>query len=333
MNILVVGGAGYIGSHMVRLLGRAGHRPVILDNLSTGFANAVTSGELVVGDMRDRFLVKQLLRDHSIDAVMHFAACALVGESVADPAKYYQNNVVGTLELLEAMRACNVKNMVFSSTCATYGVPETIPITEAEAQRPVNPYGFSKLAIERALDDYAAAYDFGFAALRYFNAAGASPEGDIGEDHDPESHLIPIVLQVAQGIRERITIFGDDWPTADGTCVRDYIHVDDLGSAHLAALERLRPGSGLKVNLGTGVGFSVRQIIETCREVTGRDIEEVVGARRPGDPPELVADASLANELLDWEPKYKNPKSIIETAWNWHQANPTGYAEPRRKRA
>lgn len=333
MNILVVGGAGYIGSHMVRLLGRAGHRPVVLDNLSTGFASAVTSGELVVGDMRDRELVKQLLSGHSIDAVMHFAACALVGESVAEPAKYYQNNVVGTLELLEAMRSCNVKNMVFSSTCATYGVPETVPITETEEQRPVNPYGFSKLAIERALDDYAAAYDFGFAALRYFNAAGASPEGDIGEDHDPESHLIPIVLQVAQEIRERITIFGDDWPTADGTCVRDYIHVDDLGTAHLAALERLRPGSGLKVNLGTGVGFSVRQIIEACREVTGCDIEEVVGDRRPGDPPELVADASLANELLDWEPRYKNPKSIIETAWNWHQAHPNGYAEPQLKRA
>lgn len=332
MNILVVGGAGYIGSHMVRLLGRAGHRSVVLDNLSTGFASAVTSGELVVGDIRDRELVKQLLSDHSIDAVMHFAACALVGESVAEPAKYYQNNVVGTLELLEAMRSCNVKNMVFSSTCATYGIPKKVPITETEEQRPVNPYGFSKLAIERALDDYAAAYGFGFAALRYFNAAGASPEGDIGEDHDPESHLIPIVLQVAQKIRERITIFGDDWPTADGTCVRDYIHVDDLGTAHLAALGRLRPGSGLKVNLGTGVGFSVRQIIEACREVTGCDIEEVVGDRRPGDPGELVADASLANKLLNWEPKYKNPKSIIETAWNWHQTHPNGYAEPQLKR-
>lgn len=327
MNVLVVGGAGYIGSHMVRLLGQAGHHTVVLDNLSTGFTSAVKSGELVVGDMRDRKLVQQLLGDHSIDAVMHFAACALVGESVTDPAKYYQNNVVGTLELLEAMRACDVKNIVFSSTCATYGAPETIPITETESQQPVNPYGFSKLAIERALDDYAAAYDFGFAALRYFNAAGASPEGDIGEDHDPETHLIPIVLQVAQGIRERITIFGDDWPTADGTCVRDYIHVDDLGSAHLAALERLRPGSGLKVNLGTGVGFSVRQIVETCREVTGCDIEEIVGDRRPGDPPELVADASLAKELLDWEPRYQNPKPIIETAWNWHQHHPNGYEE------
>ena len=325
MKVLVVGGAGYIGSHMVRLLGRAGHEVVVLDNLSTGFAEAVTCGELVVGEMRDRKLVQQVLGDHSVDAVMHFAACALVGESVVEPAKYYQNNVVATLELLEAMRFCDVKRLVFSSTCATYGVPETIPITEEEPQQPVNPYGFSKFAIERALDDYAAAYDFGFAALRYFNAAGASPEGDIGEDHDPETHLIPIVLQVAQGIRERISVFGDDWPTADGTCVRDYIHVDDLGAAHLAALERLQPGAGLKVNLGTGVGFSVRQIIETCREVTGCDIQEVVGPRRPGDPPELVADASLAGKLLGWEPQYQSPKPIIETAWKWHQGHPEGY--------
>ncbi|MDG1873103.1 MAG: UDP-glucose 4-epimerase GalE, partial [Mariniblastus sp.] len=215
MNVLVVGGAGYIGSHMVRLLDRAGHQLVVLDNLSTGFAAAVTAGELIVGDMRDRELVQQILGDHGIDSVMHFAACALVGESVAHPAKYYQNNVVATLELLEAMRHCDVKNLVFSSTCATYGVPSRVPISEAENQNPVNPYGFTKLAIERALDDYAQAYDFAFAALRYFNAAGASPEGDIGEDHDPESHLIPIVLQVALGQRESITVYGDDWPTPD----------------------------------------------------------------------------------------------------------------------
>jgi len=326
MNVLVVGGAGYIGSHMVRLLDRAGHKVIVLDNLSTGFEAAVTAGELVIGDMRDRPLVQQLLGDHSIDAVMHFAACALVGESVVDPAKYYQNNVVGTLELLESMRHCDVKRLVFSSTCATYGVPKTIPISEKEKQEPVNPYGFSKLAIERALDDYAHAYNFGFAALRYFNAAGASPEGDIGEDHDPESHLIPIVLQVALGQREQITVYGEDWPTADGTCVRDYIHVDDLGAAHLAALERIEAGKGLKVNLGTGVGYSVRQIVETCREVTNCDIPEVAGDRRPGDPPELVADASLANSVLGWEPKYQMPKPIIETAWNWHQSHPKGYA-------
>ena len=325
MNVLVVGGAGYIGSHMVRLLDRAGHKVVVLDNLSTGFAAAVTAGELVVGDMRDRPLVQQILGDHSIEAVMHFAACALVGESVVEPAKYYQNNVVATLELLEAMRFCDVKNLVFSSTCATYGVPETIPISESESQEPVNPYGFSKLVIEKALDDYASAYNFGFAALRYFNAAGASPDGDIGEDHDPESHLIPIVLQVALGQREKITVFGDDWPTEDGTCVRDYIHVDDLGAAHLAALERLKSGEGLKINLGTEVGYSVRQIIETCREVTDCDIPEIAGDRRPGDPPQLVADARLAKSVLGWEPKYQAPKPIIETAWNWHQSHPSGY--------
>ena len=325
MNVLVVGGAGYIGSHMVRMLGREGHHVVVLDNLSTGFAQAVTAGKLVVGDMANRELVKSILVEHKIDAVMHFAAFALVGESVSEPAKYYQNNVVATLHLLEAMRECGVKQIVFSSTCATYGIPEKMPINELTPQRPVNPYGFTKLVIERALDDYAAAYDFGFAALRYFNAAGASPDGGIGEDHDPESHLIPIVLQVALGQREKISVFGDDWPTADGTCVRDYIHVDDLGDAHLRALQRLQPGEGLKVNLGTGNGCSVRQIIETCREVTGREIEEVVGARRPGDPPELVADASKAKQLLGWEPKYQTPKPIIETAWKWHLNNPTGY--------
>lgn len=325
MNVLVVGGAGYIGSHMVRLLGREGHQVVVLDNLSTGFAQAVTVGKLIVGDMANRELVKSILIENKIDAVMHFAAFALVGESVVEPAKYYQNNVVATLHLLDAMRECGVKQIVFSSTCATYGVPEKMPINEATPQWPVNPYGFTKLVIERALDDYAAAYDFGFAALRYFNAAGASPDGGIGEDHDPESHLIPIVLQVALGQRETISIFGDDWPTKDGTCVRDYIHVDDLGDAHLRALERLTPGEGLKVNLGTGNGYSVRQIIETCREVTGREITEVVGDRRAGDPPELVADASKAKRLLGWMPKYQSPKPIIETAWNWHVSNPTGY--------
>lgn len=325
MNVLVVGGAGYIGSHMVRLLGRNGHQVVVLDNLSTGFAKAVTCGELIVGDMANRALLESILREKKIDAVMHFAAFALVGESVVEPAKYYENNVVATLHLLEAMRACDVKQIVFSSTCATYGIPSSMPIDESTPQSPVNPYGFTKLVIERALDDYAAAYDFGFAALRYFNAAGASPEGGIGEDHDPESHLIPIVLQAALGQRESVTIFGDDWPTPDGTCVRDYIHVDDLGDAHLRALERLTPGKGIKVNLGTGTGFSVRQIIETCREVTGREIKANVGSRRPGDPPELIANALMAKSILGWEPSYKTPRSIIETAWQWHRENPQGY--------
>ena len=325
MNVLVVGGAGYIGSHMVRQLHASGHQVVVLDNLSTGFAEAVTAGHLIVGEMADRKLVAKILCAHQIDTVMHFAACALVGESVVDPAMYYQNNVKATLELLEAMRATDVKRIVFSSTCATYGIPASIPISEQAPQQPVNPYGFTKMVIERALEDYTSAYGFSYAALRYFNAAGASEDGRIGEDHDPESHLIPIVLQVALGQRKYVTIFGDDWDTPDGTCIRDYIHVDDLGAAHLAAARRLQPGKGLKVNLGTGCGFSVKQIIETCRKVTGHPIPTIAGARRAGDPPELVADATLAKEILGWEPVHRNPESIIASAWKWHQAYPQGY--------
>lgn len=326
MNVLVVGGAGYIGSHMVRMLGAVGCKVWVLDNLSTGFMQAVTAGELIVGDMNDSELVKSILGDNGIDVVMHFAACALVGESCINPAKYYQNNVVNTLLLLEAMREADVRKIVFSSTCATYGVPDKVPISESTPQQPVNPYGFTKLVIERALRDYSEAHNFGYAALRYFNAAGASPLGGIGEDHSPESHLIPIVLQAALGQRDCVTVFGSDWPTIDGSCVRDYIHVDDLADAHLRAMERLQVGKGIEVNLGTGMGFSVRQIIETCREVTGVDIKSVDGDRRAGDPPELVADASKAKEVLGWVPQYTTPKSVIETAWAWHQGNPHGYA-------
>ena len=304
MNILVVGGAGYIGSHMVRLLDSAGHKVWVLDNLSTGFMQAVTAGELIVGNMNDVDLVKSILGDNRIDIVMHFAACALVGESCANPSKYYQNNVVNTLQLFEAMRATDVRKIVFSSTCATYGIPPKVPISETTPQRPVNPYGFTKPVIERALRDYSEAHNFAYAALRYFNAAGASPLGGIGEDHSPESHLIPIVLQVALGQRDQVTVFGSDWPTIDGSCVRDYIHVDDLADAHLRAMERLEFEKGIELNLGTGTGFSVRQIIETCREVTGVDIKSVDGDRRAGDPPELVADASKAKEVIGWTPQY-----------------------------
>ena len=325
MNILVVGGAGYIGSHMVQLLDKNGHNVVVLDNLTTGFAKAVTAGKLIVGDMVDQTLTESILRQNSIDAVMHFAASAQVGESVTNPAKYYRNNVIAALTLLEAMRECDVKKIVFSSTCATYGEPEIVPITEKEKQKPVNPYGFTKLVIENALRDYAHAYDFGYAALRYFNAAGASLDGSIGEDHAPETHLIPIVLEVALGQRDHITVFGDDYDTPDGTCIRDYIHVNDLGAAHLAALERLQPGQGIEVNLGTGNGHSVREVIDVCREVTGHEIPEVMGTRRAGDPPRLVADASKANQLLDWTPSMPDLKTIVETAWKWHQAYPTGY--------
>jgi UDP-glucose 4-epimerase len=325
MNVLVVGGAGYIGSHAVKMLREAGHQVCVYDNLSRGHRAAVPPETLIVGEVADRAKLVATMRDKRIDAVMHFAAFALVNESVSDPALYYRNNVVAALELLDAMREANVMRIVFSSTTATYGEPEVIPISEATLQQPINPYGFTKLVIERALIDYAAAYGLGFAALRYFNAAGAHPSGEIGEDHDPETHIIPIVLQVALGQRERITVYGDDYPTLDGTCVRDYVHVCDLADAHLRALNRLEAGKGICVNLGTGRGTSVREIVEACREVTGHAIPEVAGPRRAGDPPELIADARRAKSELGWEPQYADVRSIVETAWNWHQKHPRGY--------
>ena len=325
MNILVTGGAGYIGSHAARHLRSANHNVWVYDNLVYGHRKAVPDDRFIEGEIADRTKMEAALKENQSECGKVHHGIDLVGESVVEPHKYYRNNVMGTLELLEAMRATGVKRMVFSSTTATYGVPKTIPITEQEDQKPINPYGFSKFVIEEALADYANAYGFGYAALRYFNAAGASPSGEIGEDHTPESHLIPIVLQVALGQREHITVFGDDYPTDDGTCIRDYIHVDDLASAHLKALELLEDGSQLEMNLGTGSGTSVREIIDACREVTGHPIPEVMGERRPGDPPELVADSSLAQKTLDWTPKYTDIKSIVETAWNWHQNHPKGY--------
>lgn len=325
MNILVVGGAGYIGSHAVRLLIRAGHKVCVYDNLELGHRKAVPEGDLVVGELADGKKIEATLREHQIDAVMHFAALAQVNESVRDPAVYYRNNVAAGIELLDAMRAAEVSKIVFSSTTATYGEPDTIPIPETTPQQPINPYGFTKLVFEQALADYAAAYGLGYAALRYFNAAGADPDGTIGEDHTPETHLIPIVLQVALGQREHITVFGKDYPTPDGTCIRDYIHVNDLGRAHLAALDRLESGKGICVNLGTGRGTSVREIIDACRDVTGHPIPEVMGERRAGDPPELVADASMAESVLGWKAEYQDARSIIETAWKWHQSHPHGY--------
>ncbi len=326
MNVLVVGGAGYIGSHAVRLLLDAGHTVWVYDNLSRGHREAVPEGLLIEGELTDRAKLEQTLRDKKIDAVMHFAAFALVNESVNDPSLYYQNNVVAALSLLEAMRATGVTKIVFSSTTATYGEPDVVPIRESTLQQPINPYGFTKLVFEHALADYATAYGFAYAALRYFNAAGARPDGTIGEDHDPETHLIPIVLQVALGQRDQITVFGEDYETPDGTCVRDYVHIDDLGDAHLRALERLEPGKGLCLNLGTGRGTSVREIIEACRDVTGHPIPEVAGDRRAGDPSELIADATLAKQVLGWSPQYTDVRSIVETAWRWHQSHPNGYA-------
>jgi UDP-glucose-4-epimerase GalE len=275
----------------------------------------------------DRGRIVGVIRDYRIDAVMHFAAFAYVGVSVTEPAKYYQNNIVGTLALLDAMRETDIKRIVFSSTCATYGIPQRVPISEDHPQHPINPYGFTKLAIERALADYSHAYGLGYAALRYFNASGAAADGTIGEDHDPETHLIPLVLQVALGQREFVEVFGTDYPTPDGTCIRDYIHVDDLATAHLAALEKLQPGTELKLNLGTGHGASVQEVIELCRDVTGRAIPARTAARRAGDPPELVADASLAKRVLGWEAKHKDVRSIIESAWRWHSKHPRGYGD------
>lgn len=325
MKVLVVGGAGYVGSHTVRLLRDAGNEVWVYDNLSRGHREAVPSECLIEGNISDRTLLMQVLRDKEIEAVMHFAAYALVNESVQHPALYYQNNVSATLDLLECMRQSGVWRFVFSSTTATYGQPEKIPIAETTPQKPINPYGFTKLVIEQALTDYAKAYGFGVAALRYFNAAGASEDASIGEDHDPESHIIPIVLQVALGQRQSISIYGTDYPTPDGTCVRDYIHVNDLGSAHLKALNLLEPGSNLQLNLGTGQGTSVKEVIEACRKVTGHPIPAQIAPRREGDPPCLVADSSLAQKVLNWTPKYQTILPIVQTAWRWHQSHPRGY--------
>jgi UDP-glucose-4-epimerase GalE len=325
MRVLVTGGAGYVGSHAVRALLRAGHEVTVYDNLVFGHRAAVPADRLVEGDLLDRDGLTGLLKDRDIEAVMHFAAFAYVGESVTDPGKYYQNNVVGTVSLMEAMRAANVRKIVFSSTCATYGEPEVVPITEAETQKPINPYGFTKLVIEHALADYARAYGWGYAALRYFNAAGAAAEGDIGEDHHPETHLIPLVLQVALGQRDHITIFGEEFDTPDGTCVRDYIHVDDLATAHIAALEKLGPGVELKLNLGTGQGSSVQEVIDACRAVTGHAIPAVVAGPRAGDPPALIADASKARAEIGWVARHRQIRPIVESAWRWHQSHPRGY--------
>lgn len=326
MRILVTGGAGYVGSHCLGHLLEAGHDVVVYDNLRYGHEAAVPKGRLVVGDLADQAKLTRLIADQKIEAVVHFAALALVGESVEKPDLYYGNNVLGSFNLLEAMRQNGVRKIVFSSTCATYGTPAKMPLDESTPQQPINPYGFSKLAVERMLADYAAAYGFGYAALRYFNASGAAPGGTMGEDHTPESHLIPLILQVALGQRESIKIFGGDYPTPDGTCVRDYIHVHDLASAHLAALKRLQPGQGIKANLGTGRGYSVREVIEACRKLTGHPIPSVIAPRRPGDPPELVADPRLASRILEWQPHYTTIEPIIETAWRWHKSHPRGYA-------
>jgi UDP-glucose 4-epimerase len=325
MRVLVVGGAGYIGSHAVRELIQEGHDVAVFDNLVHGHREAVPEGRLVVGDLADRDILERVLRDQRSEAVLHFAAFASVPESVAEPARYYRNNVIGSLNLLDAMRAAGVGRIVFSSTAAVYGVPETNPISEETPKAPINPYGFTKLIIERVLADYAAAYGLGFAVLRYFNACGASSDGTLGEDHSPESHLIPTILQVALGQREHVAVMGTDYPTPDGSCVRDFIHVEDLAAAHRLVLDRIEPGRGLTYNVATGRGYSVRQVIEAARRVTGREIPVVERPRRPGDPPELVAAAEAIRRDLGWSPRFPEIEQILRTAWAWHSSHPHGY--------
>jgi UDP-glucose 4-epimerase len=322
-TILVTGGAGYIGSHTVLALKQAGYEVLILDNLVYGhrdLVEQVLKVELIEGDTGDRDLLDKLFKSRNIAAVMHFSAYAYVGESVSNPAKYYRNNVIGTITLLEAMLAASVNKFVFSSTCATYGVPEIVPIPEDHPQNPINPYGATKLMVERILSDFSEAYDFRSVRFRYFNAAGADPQGKLGEDHNPETHLIPLVLQTALGKRESISIFGTDYPTDDGTCVRDYIHVSDLADAHVLGLEYLlKGGDSTFFNLGNSNGFSVKEIIEAARDITGKDIKAVECDRRPGDPPALIGSAAKAKKILGWQPQYTSIKDIMTHAWEWHQ--------------
>lgn len=323
MKILVVGGAGYIGSHMVKLLRLNQFDVVVLDDLSGGYRDAVFDAELVVGSVLEHKLLTHLFQQHIFDAVMHFASFIQVGESVAEPAKYYNNNLTATLGLLDAMRSANVKHFIFSSTAAVYGNPEYVPIDERHPKHPINPYGRSKWMIEQILEDYNNAYGLKSICLRYFNAAGADQEGKLGERHLPETHLIPLVLQVASGRREEISIYGVDYDTPDGTCIRDYIHVNDLCNAHLLALRRLLTGGeSAQFNLGNGTGFSVKEVIETARKVTGKEIPVCIEARREGDPPTLVADSRMAQEKLGWHVQFTGLETIIADAWKWEQKWP-----------
>ena len=329
MAVLVCGGAGYIGSHVTRALIDCGEEVIVLDNLQTGHVDAVhEKAKLVLGDLRDNEFIERVFKDNKIDGVIDFAAFSLVGESVEEPLKYFENNFYGTLCLLKAMKKYNVNKIVFSSTAATYGEPENIPILESDKTFPTNPYGESKLAVEKMLKWCDKAYGIKYTALRYFNVAGAHPTGEIGEDHSPESHLIPIILQVALGKREHIGIYGDDYPTADGTCIRDYIHVMDLADAHILALKRLNNGGESEIfNLGNGEGFSVKEVIEVARKVTKHSIPAIVSPRRAGDPAKLVASSEKAMKELKWKPKYNTLEKIIDTAWIWYKSHPDGYED------
>lgn len=327
MAVLVTGGAGYIGSVTVELLKAQGEQVIVLDNLARGYRQAVPADAVLYeGNLGDRALIKRITEAHQIDACVHFAAFAYVGESVEHPARYYENNVEQGIELLGALNDAGTRRFIFSSTCATYGEPQYMPLDEKHPQYPVNPYGWSKFFIERVLESYDRAYQMKFVALRYFNAAGATDQ--LGEDHDPETHLIPLVLAVAEGRLPHVNVFGDDYPTPDGTAVRDYIHVADLGTAHLLALKHLREGGQSEfINLGNGKGYSVLEVIEAARAVTGREIAVQRGPRRPGDPAHLIAKADRARDVLGWQPAHPDLSDIIRSAWQWRQAHPNGYHE------
>ena len=325
MKVLVTGGAGYVGSHTVKELQRSGHEPVVFDNLSEGHPQSLSGCALVQGDLAAPASVASALSESGAEAVMHFAARAYVGESVDDPERYYFNNVVCSLNLLRAMRRAGVLRLVFSSSCTLYGVPDRVPITEDQPIRAINPYGRTKAAVENALADYAPAYGLKYASLRYFNAAGADPEGGLGEDHSPETHLIPLVIQAALGQRASISVYGTDYPTPDGTCIRDYVHVTDLARAHVMAMEALDERGVMIYNLSTGRGSSVREVLTVVREVSGRDFAVEEAPRRPGDPPELVGSPEKARAELGWEAQFADIRDVVRTAWEWHSAHPKGY--------
>lgn len=330
VNILVTGGAGYIGSHTVRRLLARGHNVIVYDSLSKGHRQAVPEGILIEGDTGDKAKLDEVFKTYNIEAVVHFAAYSLVGESALNPSLYFQNNVANTLTLLDAMLANGVNKFVFSSTAAVYGEPKQVPITEDAHKQPTNVYGTSKLMVERILESYDRAYGLKYTSLRYFNAAGADTLGDIGEDHTPETHLIPIILQTALGQRENLQVFGTDYSTPDGTCIRDYIHVNDLADAHILAVEALQQGASSNVyNLGNGQGFSVKEVITAAEQVTGRAIPTVEAERREGDPAILIASSDKIKQKLGWQPQYISIEEIIKSAWNWHRNQPGGYAEQK----
>jgi UDP-glucose 4-epimerase len=326
MNICVIGGAGYIGSHAVKLLVEKGHTVTCVDNLSNGHYSAVDKrAKFYIGDLANTFQMIDIFQKEKVEAVMHFAASAYVGESVTDPRKYYRNNVSNTVSMLDAMHATGIRKLVFSSTCATYGIPEKMPMTEDIPQKPINPYGDSKLMVEHILKDVAKAEGLAFAAPRYFNVAGCAPDGAIGEDHRPETHIIPVLLNVVLGKKSHMDLYGTDYPTKDGTCIRDYIHVWDLVEAHLVLLENLKPGQGLFYNLGVGRGYSNREIIQAVEKVTGKKIPVKEAPRRAGDPPELYADPSKVKKELGWSARFTDLDEIVRTAWNWFSKHPNGY--------